>query len=184
MDAVHYIFNHPEASGKPIVINISLGGNVGPHDSTSLLEQAINLAVASQAGRVVVVAAGNAADLDPGELETLCHVTTTVPPNAPTEIDFKIRDGYEFTPILDLWYDRGGAINLEEVADGGPTSGVVNDGGSKSLTANPAAAADHLYTVDIVGTTNGGFSRNNNFRITIHRPKKGNVPAAITGNSS
>ncbi len=177
VDAVNYIFSHPQAAGKAVVINISLGGNVGPHDGTSLLEQAINTAVAAQAGRVVVVAAGNSADLDPKALETLCHVTTTVAAGTtPTEIDFQVREGYEHSSYLDLWYDRGGALNLEVVADGGATSGVVNDGASKSFPANPGAAADHAYTVDIVGTTNGPFNRNNNFRISINKPKKGNLP--------
>jgi subtilisin family serine protease len=175
-DAVNYIFNHPQAAGKAVVINISLGGNVGPHDGTSLLEQAINTAVSAQAGRVVVVAAGNSANLDPDRLETLCHVTTTVAGNSQAEIDFQVRDGYERSAFLDLWYDRGGALNLEVVADGGATSGVVNDGASKSFPANPGAAADHAYTVDIVGTTNGPFSRNNNFRVSINKPKKGNLP--------
>jgi subtilisin family serine protease len=176
LDAVDYIFNHPQAAGKPVVINISLGGNVGPHDGTSLLEQAINMSIAAKPSRAVVVAAGNAADIAPNALETLCHVTTTVAGNGSAEIDFQIREGYEKDATLDLWYDRAGALNLEVVTDAGATSGVVDDGDSKSFTGNPGAAEAHRYTVDIAGTTNGPFNRNNNFRVSILRPDEGNLP--------
>ncbi len=176
LDAVDYIFNHPQAAGKPVVINISLGGNVGPHDGTSLLEQAINMAIAVKPSRAVVVAAGNAADIALNAKETLCHVTTTVAGNGSAEIDFKIREGYQRDATLDLWYDRAGALNLEVVTDAGIPSGVVEDGDSKSFTGNPAAAEAHRYTVDIAGTIDGPFHRNNNFRVSIIRPDEGNLP--------
>ena len=183
LDAVDYIFNHPQAAGKPVVINISLGGNVGPHDGTSLLEQAINMSIAGKTGRAVVVAAGNAADIALNEKETLCHVTTTVAGNGSAEIDFKIREGYQKDATLDLWYDRTGALNLEVVTDAGATSGVVEDWGSKSFTGNPGAAEAHRYTVDITGTVNGPFNRNNNFRVTHSQAGRGkSTQRATTGN--
>ncbi len=175
-NAIHYIFNHQQAAGKAVVINISLGDNVGPHDGTSMLEQSITMAVAAQAGRAVVVSAGNSANLDPKALETLCHVTATVAGNGQAEIDFQVREEYDSYATVDLWYDRAGALNLEVVADGGATSGVVGDGTSSTFPANPGAAAGHLYTVDIEGTTNGPWSRNNNFHIEINKPKRGNLP--------
>jgi subtilisin family serine protease len=175
-DAVKYIFHHPKAAGKAVVINISLGDNVGPHDGTTMLEQSISMAVAAQAGRAVVVSAGNSANLNPDALETLCHVTATVAGHGQAEIDFKIRDGYEYYATVDLWYDRASALNLEVVADGGATSGVVPDGTSSSFTANPTASADHLCTVAIEGNIHGPLSRDNNFHIKINKPKKGNLP--------
>jgi subtilisin family serine protease len=175
-DGLSYIFNHPAAAGKPVVINISQGANRGPHDGTSLTERAINAIVAASAGRAVVVAAGNAAVLDPAYLQTLCHVKNTVGANGQSKIDFQLREGFESTAYLDLWYDRAGTLNIEVVADGGATSGVVNHGTSKSFPANPTASADHKFNVDIVGTINGNFGRDNNFRITINKPAKGNIP--------
>jgi subtilisin family serine protease len=58
LDAIEYIRRHPEASGRPVVINLSQGDNLGAHDGTSLLERAIDHIV--DEGRVlVVVSAGN-----------------------------------------------------------------------------------------------------------------------------
>ncbi len=54
-DAVSYIFS--KAGVRPAVVNLSLGTQDGPHDGTSLFDQAIsNL---TGAGRIIVAAAGN-----------------------------------------------------------------------------------------------------------------------------
>ncbi|MEQ9103352.1 MAG: S8 family serine peptidase [Rhodothermales bacterium] len=54
---VEYIFNRAGEMGKPAVVNLSLGGHDGPHDGSSLSEQALsNL---SGPGRIIVAAAGN-----------------------------------------------------------------------------------------------------------------------------
>lgn len=55
---VEYIFDVAEERGVPAVVNLSIGGHDGPHDGTSLLEQGLD-ELASQAGRVIVVSAGN-----------------------------------------------------------------------------------------------------------------------------
>jgi subtilisin family serine protease len=49
----------PDLAGKRVVVNISMGLNIGPHDGTHRLEQAIDLFTASGPTRFVVVAAGN-----------------------------------------------------------------------------------------------------------------------------
>src|SRR5690606_29612409 len=45
------------AAGRPIVVNLSLGGMAGPHDGTTLFEQALDSLVGP--GRLLVVSAGN-----------------------------------------------------------------------------------------------------------------------------
>lgn len=71
VDGVHYIFQKAAALGKPAVVNLSLGGHFGPHDSTSLFEQALSNLVAGQEGRVIVVSAGNEANISNGYLASL-----------------------------------------------------------------------------------------------------------------
>ena len=57
---VSYIFQKAQDAGQPAVANLSLGGPFGPHDGTSLYEQALtNL---SGAGRIIVAAVGNDGD--------------------------------------------------------------------------------------------------------------------------
>ncbi len=57
VDAVNYIFAYASSVGKPVVINMSLGTHIGPHDGTSLQDQMFNSL--SGPGRILVGAAGN-----------------------------------------------------------------------------------------------------------------------------
>jgi len=61
VDGITYAQNKASALGKPIVVNLSLGGQQGPHDGTRAFETAIN-SFSSNPGRVVAVAAGNEGD--------------------------------------------------------------------------------------------------------------------------
>ena len=56
-DAVSYIMNKADALGKPAVVSISLGSQYGPHDGTSLRNQAIDAECGP--GKMVVFACGN-----------------------------------------------------------------------------------------------------------------------------
>lgn len=57
IDAFEYIFKYADSIGKPAVINLSWGMHTGPHDGTSLFDQAIDGLVGQ--GKVIVGAAGN-----------------------------------------------------------------------------------------------------------------------------
>ena len=61
-DGVEYIANKAMAVNKPWVVNLSLGGRLGPKDGTSIFEQILT-GIANNSvygdGRVIVVAAGN-----------------------------------------------------------------------------------------------------------------------------
>ncbi len=57
IQGLQYLRNKKNSLGRPMVVNISLGGHFGPHDGTSMLERAI--ANLSGNGFVVVAAAGN-----------------------------------------------------------------------------------------------------------------------------
>lgn len=170
VDALDWIFHHPDAAGKPVVINISQGDNLGPHDGTTLVERTIDNLVTAQSGRAVVVAAGNFA-------QTKCHVEGTVGGNDTVEIPFKTHEKFELWGYLDLWYARAGTLDIEVVAPGGQSSGTVNHGSDHTFVANPGAPANRQYRVDIDGTIHGPHGRDNNFRIRIRKPNDGNIPA-------
>ncbi|MFH1829536.1 MAG: S8 family serine peptidase [Pseudomonadota bacterium] len=66
IDGVVEIFEKADILDKPAIINISQGTNIGAHDDTSLMEQALNDAVAGgysstgkAYGRIIAAAAGN-----------------------------------------------------------------------------------------------------------------------------
>lgn len=57
IDGVNYIFSYATSVGKPAVINISWGSQSGPHDGSTLFNQACNNL--SGPGKLVVMSAGN-----------------------------------------------------------------------------------------------------------------------------
>lgn len=58
--AVSFMFERADAEKQPCVVNMSLGSDFGPHDGSSLWEQAIVQTVgADKPGHVLVAAAGN-----------------------------------------------------------------------------------------------------------------------------
>ncbi|MDW8252023.1 MAG: S8 family serine peptidase, partial [Myxococcales bacterium] len=60
LNAVRFVFDRAESMGMPAVVNVSLGGDYGPHDGTSPLEEGLAAFVGpNRPGRAVVVAAGN-----------------------------------------------------------------------------------------------------------------------------
>lgn len=57
IDGVNYIFTYANSVSKPCVINISWGSQSGPHDGTSLFNQACDNLTGS--GKAIVMSAGN-----------------------------------------------------------------------------------------------------------------------------
>lgn len=100
-DAMAYIFNYAESVGKPCVINMSLGSQIGPHDGTSSFDRMAD--ALSGEGRLLVGSAGNhGADS--------FHVSKSFAgaEDAPlaTFIDFKSSPGVNNTGgTLDIWGD-------------------------------------------------------------------------------
>ena len=64
LNAVRFVFDRADAAKQPAVVNVSLGGDFGPHDGTSPLEAGLSALVGpDHPGRSVVTAAGNSAGI-------------------------------------------------------------------------------------------------------------------------
>jgi DNA-binding transcriptional regulator YiaG len=59
LEAVVYIFQKAKDEGRPVVVNLSLESYAGPHDGSSLVEEAFDLLLEEEPGRAIVIAAGN-----------------------------------------------------------------------------------------------------------------------------
>lgn len=60
LDGLNYMKQKAAEAGKPCVVNLSVGYNLGsPHDGTSLVEQGFDLLVTNNSGFFIVIAAGN-----------------------------------------------------------------------------------------------------------------------------
>ena len=133
VDGVAYIFARAEALGRPAVVNLSLSSRDGPHDGTTLPEQALDALVGP--GRIIVAGAGNAGD----------HRNTfPVIPNGPNHAQ-GIRSGSHgvripaFTPgpstdgvLMELWYDGRDSLTITVTSPGGATI-TATTGQSRSL---------------------------------------------------
>lgn len=62
LNQVSTIVDYAKQQGKPVVINISIGYNTGPHDGTSAVSQGLSNIVGE--GAIVVVAVGNEGEKD------------------------------------------------------------------------------------------------------------------------
>jgi subtilisin family serine protease len=65
---VGFLFDRAQALGKPVVVNLSLGSDFGPHDGTMAWEQALASFVGpDHPGRALVAAAGNSGSISPDD---------------------------------------------------------------------------------------------------------------------
>ncbi len=80
-----------EGGPRPAVVNLSLGGDFGPHNGTTPLEQSLaGMVGPDYPGRAIVVAAGNSGAVDSGQsstqalgIHTEAHVTAGSPASIP-----------------------------------------------------------------------------------------------------
>jgi subtilisin family serine protease len=81
--AVSFMFDRATAEQRPIVANVSLGSDFGPHDGTTLWEQALAAQVGpDHPGRVLVAAAGNSG-------AALIHQSVHVTPGARVRVPIR-----------------------------------------------------------------------------------------------
>jgi subtilisin family serine protease len=73
---VQFMFDRQEAEARPLVANISLGSEFGPHDGTFLFEQVIASHVGpDRPGRAIVAAAGNSGSIVESPIHQSVHVS-------------------------------------------------------------------------------------------------------------
>jgi subtilisin family serine protease len=108
VDGLTYAENKAAALGKPIVVNMSIGGQSGPHDGTSPAEVKMDEFSATP-GRVVAVSAGNdgampihiSGTINAGAFTDILLVVPTYSPAAGTENDdFTFEAWFNGTPNL------------------------------------------------------------------------------------
>lgn len=146
VSAIQYIFMRAAAldggAGRPCVINISQGDNLGPHDGTSLVEQAIDLQLIGNAGRAIVKSAGNEGNADH-------HAFAAIPPAGSESITFDVRGGDTADRFMECWYHGSGRLDVQLTAPGtpGPSSPVVSPGASTPWPVPPAGGPQATVTI-------------------------------------
>jgi minor extracellular serine protease Vpr len=157
VDGVAYIFERAAALGRPAVVNISLSSQAGPHDGTTLLEQALD--ALSGPGRIIVSGSGNAGD----HRNTLPAVR-----NGPFHAQGRAGDPshglrvppYQPVPgaandaaLLELWYDGADSLTVTVRSPRGDVVSAAT--GDTVFVETPGGAVIILNALDGPSPLNG-----------------------------
>jgi len=132
-DGINYIFQSAGAAGRPAVVNLSLGSHIGPHDGTSLMDQAID-GLTGQ-GRIVAGAAGNEGDTPLHLFHAFSNDTVK------TFVDFADEDPDYNSGRIDEWGSAGSDFSM---------SLSVMDENGEILASTPFYAASENPSVEQV----------------------------------
>ncbi len=127
LDAVGYLIEKARELDRPLVIDHSIGDNLGSHDGTEPLEIALDDFV--QAGTPIVVSAGNERNQDQ-------HVSGRLEPGQSVSVNFALYANQSENDI-DLWYPLSDVLSIRIVTPAGeivsgptPEAGVSTKGGN------------------------------------------------------
>ncbi len=132
IDGITYCDEKAAAEGKPVVVNMSLGSDSGPHDGTDAKSVAINT-FAAKAGRALVQSAGNSGG-------DAIHVTRSVAAGAADAFTITVP---AYTPslnpddfLLDVWFGGSTGVNVTVTSPNGHTATQTAGGQSTTSTAD------------------------------------------------
>ena len=135
---VEFMFDRADFEGRPVAVNLSLGGDFGPHDGSMLWEQALASFVGEDhPGRVLVAAAGNSGSVADKPVHQSVRVTagtrTRVPvvtrgaANGGVQIWVTLREGADLKIGLEAT-DEEWIPPIEEGTQRGKNAGRYNAG--------------------------------------------------------
>jgi len=142
VNGCNYIFGKATAVNKACVINLSLGGHYGPHDGTSLYEQALSNLTGT--GKIIVAAAGN----EGASYEHLGYTTGGSGLSTARQSFWTVAEGSTISAI-DMWYNSPGQIYVGLAA----YDAQLNLIGNTSPIAPGQKIEDIAFTIG--GTTYG-----------------------------
>jgi len=134
INAMKFIQQMATEMGKPFVINMSLGSNVGAHDGTMDQERAIDQVVDSGPGRAFCLSTGNYGNMD-------VHASGNLSGGSATQLNVDVNAGSS-PQFFGLSYSRTENLTVTLFRPDGVRIGPV------SYTANPIPGASNQY-VDI-----------------------------------
>jgi subtilisin family serine protease len=149
LEGVGYIFDEAERRGLPAVVNLSLGGQEGPHDGTSAFERGLD-ELAQGAGRAIVVAAGNEGDL-------AIHVSGSLQGGSRT---FELEAGAREV-TMEIWYPGASRFSISLTSPSGASS-FASSGTGSGFVPSPEGIA-------YIDNASGGVNPNNGDREAVVR---------------
>ncbi|MEX2611666.1 MAG: S8 family serine peptidase [Gemmatimonadota bacterium] len=146
LDGVAWMMARADELGRPLVVNLSIGTQSGPHDGTTLLERALD-ALAGP-GRLIVTVAGNQgnnANEDPPFVRQSLHAAGAAPAEHAVVVpSYQPADGsFNDGAVLELWYAGEDAVEVEVVSPGGHTLRVPMGDSAAALTPDGGIFVDN-----------------------------------------
>ena len=179
-DGINYIFQQAAALGKPAVVNLSLGSHVGPHDGTSLMDQAIDNMVGP--GKIVAGAAGN-------EGSTRLHIYHAFNSDTiRTLVDFENNDPVYNSGRIDEWGSAGTDFSVAlRFSDAGGT--VYGTTPFYKASENPNNTWNWVIGNDtlvwsVTGVGSSVLNQKPNLLVVVNRLKKKYIVSLIVTSTS
>ena len=132
-DGINYVFQYAASVSRPAVVNLSLGSHIGPHDGTSLMDQAIDGLVGQ--GKIVAGAAGNEGDTPLHLYHAFSNDTIK------TFVDFEGNTTSFNTGLIDQWGSASSDFSM---------SMSISDQQGQVLASTPFYAASSNPAIDQV----------------------------------
>ena len=145
--ALQYIFTVAKELGRPVVVNMSQGNDLGPHDGTSLLERGIDNFL-SKPGRSVVKSAGN-------DAAAARHATGRVAAGRSQTITVVVPDLDATPDTVDIWYPGPGEMELRIT----PPHGTISAPFPPKSKETRALANSKVYVDSVVNYQGNGDNR-------------------------
>ena len=110
---IQFLFERADAAKQPMVVNISLGSDFGPHDGTTLWEQTLATYIGpDKPGHAIVAAAGNSGSI----AETPIHQNVRVTTGATTRVPVNTNGAK--TGSVEVWVTLHDGADLKIGLDG------------------------------------------------------------------
>lgn len=154
---IRFVFERAAALKRPAVVNLSIGTQLGPHDGTSLLAQAVSaLTGDDKPGLVIVTSVGNDGGRD-------LHATGWPRLDGPVQVGLQIPT-YKPTSSkelvhLELWYGDG-SLEIRLTSPAGRTLGPVAYGQSLEVLTEEGL-------VKVLNAPSGPYAGNGRFQDVV-----------------
>lgn len=180
VNALSYARQKATTLGLPVVVNMSLGSDAGPHDGSSAKAAAIDAFTGSGPGRVVVVSAGNSAHQD-------IHISGSISPSSAVDLSLSLpaytpnagagNDDFDF----EVWFQGTPSVAARLTSPNGEYVSQSTEGAKTNYTEDGT-----LFIYNSINAGNGDrrirFSAYDAFENIP--PVSGNWTVRLTNNST
>ena len=164
LNSAKYIANYAQSVGKPCVISISLGSDVGPHDGKSSISIGYDQ-IAQQYGAVILLAAGNEADVTGHATKTLSSSSDAMAV-IHTYSDYFSSNGYTSSYGLvgdcDIWNSTSDQLKVKVMVVNSSGTVQYQSSAMSSGTISASTLSSYFSTSNSSGISiTGGVDANN-----------------------